>query len=157
MDYQQWAQTAEAQPYLAKYGYGQAAQQGGGGMVGIGSFGNDSYSAMLKSLFDANAGNPTLQKSFLGAYLDYANPLNQQSYYQQQLSEQLAERQRQQEIADQFLTEAYNLRRQRSEGLLNQGEVRQPVNLSYQYLLSKARNWGLPYESQDIWGLLGNT
>lgn len=162
MNVNEWASTDVGKQYLSKMYGGAGAPSSsvgaggmGGGMPGVPT--NDYYSQLLKSLFEANSQNPTFQKSVLAQYIDYVNPANYQSRYQDMLAQQMEEQQRQREIKDQFLTEAYELRRRRNPENLAAGETRQPVDLSYQYLMDKAKNWGLGYSNQDLWRLLGNS
>lgn len=69
----QWAQSEEAQPYLQRYMPQQVPQPQGNGY----SAGGGDYGMMLKRMFDANAGNPDLQRTLLGEYLNTISPSNQ--------------------------------------------------------------------------------
>jgi hypothetical protein len=84
---QQWAQTAEAQPYLAQT-VPQYSGMGGSGMGGYGGgMGGSDYGSYLRELINTNQANPQFQQQMLGQYLDYQNPANQQQlgYTQNQM------------------------------------------------------------------------
>lgn len=86
----QWAQSAEAQPYIAKYLPTTPTQSMGG--IGMGGMDTGGYGSYLVDLINANQANPDFQQQMLGEYLNFANPLNlqqyslnqQQDYYTQQ-------------------------------------------------------------------------
>lgn len=87
-DLMNWAQSEQAQPYLQQVMPQQQMQPQQMGMQqpsnGYSAAGGD-YNTLLRSLFDANAGNPELQKSILSIYLSGIDP---QAQFEQQQKEQ---------------------------------------------------------------------